>query len=381
MKKNLGKILLLLLLPLALFANAPLATHTLSINKKSAYVKEAVEITFKAVQKDHEDVMFFFLEPKLSDDYKITLLNKATQKVGYHNYITTFTYLLFPLKAGSLKVDFDYTIKTASDDAVAQVYIGSRDNVKWIETVDTIMPTQSIILNIKPLDKDIELVGDFKLKTVLKSSTIDQFSTAQISYRLHGVGYVNKDFSPLQKIANVTVFEDTHDAVFRSTKNGEILEREYLYALSGDDNFNIRKVEIKAYSPRTKSFYTLKANSYPITVTKIDPNTLLDDKESPEAKQFNTRLMINTLIGIVLFIAGFVTAKLSEIVTFKWSKREKKFQDIKASSDAKGLLLIMTRFYNIVSMQGYIDRLEGIAYLQQDKSDFKKIKKEILRDL
>jgi len=381
MKKNLGKIFLLLLLPILLYGQAELATQTLSANKKSAYVKEAIEITFKAVQKDHENVMFFFLEPRLRDDFEITLLNKTTEKVGYHDYITTFTYLLFPLKAERLQVDFDYTIKTASDDAVAQVYIGSRDNVKWIDTVDTVMPTQSITFDIKALPEDIELVGDFKLKSSLQSSTIDQFSTAQIVYTLNGVGYVNKGFSPLKKITNVTAFEDIHDRTFRSTKNGHVLEREYLYALSADDNFTIHKIDIKAYSPRTKSFYTLHGKAYPITVRKIDPNTLLDDKEVPKAEEFDIVWIMDTVMGMVIFIAGFVTAKLSENLSRKWFTREKKFEDIKNSHDAKSLLAVMVRSYNTRTMQPYIDDLEAIVYAKQNSRDFKKIKKNILRHL
>jgi len=381
MKKNLGKLFLLLFLPVLLFGQKELAIHTLSANKETAYVKEAIEITFTAVQKDHEDVMFFFLEPKKSSDFEITLLNKATKKVGYHNYTTTFTYLLFPLEAGKVEVDFDYTIKTASDDAVAQVYIGSRDNVKWIETVDTIMPIQTIAFDIKPLADDIELVGDFKLKTVLKSSTIDQFSTAQIVYTLNGVGYVDKEFAPLKKIPNVTIFEDTHDEAFKSTKNGQVLERAYLYALSGDNDFNIAKLRIKAYSPRTKSFYTLKAEGYPIRVTKIDPDTLLDDKESPESDTFDLAVLLNVVVGFIIYIAGFITAKLSDSLSFRWLRREKKFLDIKASSDAKSLLVVMVHSYNIKAMQAYIEQLEAIVYAKENKSSFKKIKKEILKHL
>ena len=381
MKKNLGRLFLLLLLPFLAFAQSELATHTLKVSKQSAYVKEAVEITFTAVQKDHENVMFFFFEPHKSDDYEITLLNKATKKIGYHNYTTTFTYLLFPLKAGKINVDFDYTIKTASDKAVAQVYIGSRDNVKWIETDDTIMPRQSVLLNIKALPEDIELVGDFKIKSVLKSSTIDQFSTVQVVYTLNGVGYVDKDLSPLRKVENVTVFEDTHDEAFKITKNGQVLEREYLYALSGDDDFVIPAVKIKAYSPRTKKFYTLSVDAYPISVKKLDPSTLLDDKESPTSDTFDLTWLVNVIIGLIIFVSGFITAKLSENISLGWLQREKKFQDIKAAADAKSLLFVMIRTYKTSAMQPYIDRLEAIAYAKENKSSFKQIKKEILKHL
>ena len=381
MKKNLGKLFLLLLLPVLLFGQKELATHTLSANKESAYIKEAVAITFTAVQKDHEDVMFFFLNPKKSDAYDITLLNKATKKIGYHNYTTTFTYLLFPLKEGKIKVDFDYTIKTASDDAVAQVYIGSRDNVKWIDTVDTIMPTQSVILSIKPLAKDIELVGDFKLTAALKNNTIDQFSTAHIVYTLNGVGYVNKTFAPLKKIDKATLFNDTLDRAFKTTKNGQVLEREYIYAISGDDDFTIPKIKIKAYSPRSHTYYTLEELAHDITVSKIDPNTLLDEKEFPKAQSVDFSWLLNAVIALCIFIAGFISAKLSTDIRLPWRINRERFKDIKESKDAKALLIVLLNKYNTIAMQPYVAQLEVIAYKKININNFKKVKKEIIKIL
>ena len=381
MKKNLGKLFLVLLLPLLAFGQSDLATQTLSVSKENAYVKEAVEITFTAVQQDHENVMFFFLEPKQSEEYEIKLLNKATEKVAYHNYTTTFTYLLFPLKSGKLKVDFDYTIKTASDKAVAQVYIGSRDNVKWIETDDTIMPTQSVTLDIGALPADIELVGDFKINKELKNSTIDQFSTVQITYTLNGVGYVNKGFAPLRKVDDVTIFEDTHDEAFKITKNGQVLKREYLYALSADEDFTIAAVKIKAYSPRTKTFYTLEVEAFNIVVSKLDPQTLLDDKESPKQEDLDLSGLINIIIGVFIFIAGFMSAKLSEGLSFKWLKREKQFQDIRSCKNAKCLLTLLLHSYNTPQTALYIERLEKIIYTKESRDTFKKVKKELLKVL
>ena len=108
MKNNLGKLYLLLLFPFFLFANSDLASYTLTSNKKDVVEKEAVEVTFTASQKDHTNTMFFFLEPHKSSDYEIILLDKYTQTVSSHNNLTTFKYLLFPLKAGEIHVDFDF---------------------------------------------------------------------------------------------------------------------------------------------------------------------------------------------------------------------------------------------------------------------------------
>ncbi|MEO1937282.1 MAG: hypothetical protein ABGW85_01470, partial [Sulfurimonas sp.] len=81
MKNIHGRLLLLLLIVSGLYANE-LVDFSLRANKKHPYVKEAVELTFTAEQKDRSDVMFFFLEAKKSPDYKITLLKKEANELA-----------------------------------------------------------------------------------------------------------------------------------------------------------------------------------------------------------------------------------------------------------------------------------------------------------
>jgi len=379
MNKHLGNILLLLILPVILFATNKQAEFSLSTNKTSAYVKEAVEITFVAKQLEHNDVMFFFLEPKKSDDYEIKLLNKKTTELSYHNYTTTFTYLLFPLKEKKISVDFDFTIKVASDEAVAQVFQGSRDNTKWIETIDTDVAITPINIDVKKLAHNVDLVGDFTLSSKLLKNKITEYDAANISYKLLGTGYKNKHLTMLDKIKNTTLFSQHHDAFSIATKDGYKISREYSYAIVAKENFTIPSINIKAYSPKLNKYYTLSADSHNISVEKLDISALTDEKESPTTKMLDKDLLQKILGAVVLFFSGFFTAKYYPYL-LKRRKKKREFQDIKESKDANELILILLNNYKDKGLHSFIDALEIQKYKKSQKS-FNDIKKQLLKEL
>ena len=317
MKKNLGKIILFLLLPFALFGDSNLASFALSANKKDALIKEPIEITFSADQKDHTNSMFFFLEVKKSDAYEVVLLDQVTNKISNHNSSTTFKYLLFPLKSGDINVDFDFTIKVASDGGLAKVYTGGRDNVKWMDTVNSKIEVPTLHLHVSPLSEKVDLVGDFTLDAKLQKSDINQYGSANIRYTLSGAGYNEKSLQMLNKIANVTAFSQVTDIASKATPNGYEIKREYSYALRSKNNFTIPAIEIKAYSPKQNKYYTLKSQSYDIKVSSIDPKTLVDNKEFPPSKSYDFKNLKDIGIALLIFLAGFVSAKIAPSLNFK----------------------------------------------------------------
>ncbi|MBU0631604.1 BatD family protein [bacterium] len=376
MKKNLGKILLFLIFPL--IVSADLATYSLTSNKKDVYTKEAVEITFTALQKDHTDEMFFFLEPKKSDKYEIALLDTNTKKISYHNQTTSFKYLLFPLKEGEIDVEFDFTIKVASDDAVAQIYTGGRNNVKWIDTTDTKVKIKPLRLHVKPLKEDVQLVGDFSITSNIQSTNVNSYGSANIRYTLSGVGYNEKEFDLLKKIDDVTIFSEVSDDILKNKSEGSEIKREFSYALVAKKDFTIPSLIIKAYSPKYNRYYTLKTESYDIKVSSIDPSTLVDDKEFPQEKDYDFTTLKDIFIASLIFLAGFVTAKLSSDIRFKKSAKKQKFKDIKDAKTAKELILVLLQNYKESHLIKYIDELEAAQYKHSGRS-FKEIKNEILK--
>jgi hypothetical protein len=373
MKNTLGKLLIFIYLGCVALASS-LATYKLTASKENPKIKEAVEIKFVAHQKDHEDVMFFFLEPKKSQNYKIVLLKKESKELAYHDKKTTFTFLVFALKSGDIKVEFDFTIKVASDEAVAQVYRGSRDNVKWIETQNTKIKLNPLILKVQNLKSHVALIGDFKLSSTIKDTNISAYKSTNITYHLEGVGYDEIEINPIQSIKDVKIFSQITKHYNKATKDGYEIQREFNYALIAEKSFQIKPKEIKCYSPKTDTYYTLKTKPYNINVSKLDTSTLIDNDDFPKQKDYFEPLK-KFFIYIVIFLAGFLSARF---IPTKKGKKKEKFLDIKDAQNAKELLYILMHSYPQHNLKDFSKKLEEIVYAKADKSEFIKIKKEIL---
>jgi hypothetical protein len=379
MKNSLGKILFLILLEVVALAKIDLASYSLHANKTAVHLKEAVEIKFEATQQDHSNVMFFFLEAKDSNNYKIVLLQKKEKDLSYHNKKTTFTYLLFPLKSGEIKVDFNLTIKLASDEAVAQVYRGGRNNVKWIETTNTTIDLKPLVLQVETLDGDTELVGEFTIVSKMKDDHIKAYESANITYYLEGTGYDEITIDPIGKIDGVTVFTDVTQDINKATKEGYQIQREYDYALVSDKDFSIKGKEIKCYSTKHQNYYTIKIPPYNIRVDKLDNSNLLDNEDYPnESYDFDN--IKNLFIYAIIFLSGFISAKFIP-TTLKISRKKEKFSDIKNSKTPKELLLILMDNYRNYHLEKTYSEIESLLYGAKHEKSFKTIKKELLESL
>ena len=377
MKKNLGKIILLFLVMQTVAVAQQLVEYNVHASKTDAFVKEPIEITFKVRQKDHTNVMFFFVQAKKSPDYKITLLTRELDDEKHHNSSAIFKYILFPLKAKKISVLFDFTVKSSSDGSVAHAYVTDHDESSGIEGKMSHIKTKPLTLNIKPLAHSVDLVGDFKLRSTIDTKEINQYENVNLHYRLFGSGFVHK-INLLDKIKNVNLFSDIQEEPLKLTKDGFILNRDYIYSLSAAHNFSIPQIVLQAYSPKRDHYYSLTTPSYKIKVNKMDITKILDKEESPETQEIiNTEKVKQFLIYIFIFVSGYLVALLSQ----KRYKRDKeiKFQDIKESKNPKELIMILLNNYNKrEDIHNFISELEEVAYGDK-KEAFKDIKKSILK--
>jgi len=380
MKKNLGKILLLFFTLFTYLNAKDLASYKLTADKTTVYEKEAFTITFEAYQKDHTDNMMFLLKPKKSDEYKIILLNKKIDDKKYHSSHTSFTYLLFALKANTISVDFDFTIQTASDKAIANSYVDDHDDSIAIQTYNTNMKIKPLEIKVKKLQKDVDLVGDFHLSENIQTTKINQYESLNIIYTLEGKGYEDKNFKLINNIQNVTIFSERNDLSSKLTKDGEKIKREYIYALSAKEDFTIPKLGIEAYSPKTGKYYRLTTPKHHIQVTKVDISKLVDNEEYPQTKELiNIDKLKQFFIYIIIFISGYLSAKFQSI-NLKKKTISKEFIAVKNTKTPKELLFILVNFHQEHKFSKEFKILEDIVY-NDAVDNFKKIKHKILKGL
>ena len=380
MKKSLGRVAFILFI-FFIYADANnLASYSISANKTEVYEKEAITITFSAIQQDHTDNMMFSLKPKKSDDYKIILLNKKIDDKKYHNSHTSFKYLLFPMKAKKISIDFDFIIRTASDKTVAQSYVDDHDGSIGIQTSNKKVKIKPLEIKVKKLKQHVDLVGDFSLKESVQQTQINQYESLNIVYTLLGEGFGGSNIQLIKNIKNTTIFSEINNVYLKPTQNGYKIKKEYIYALSAKDNFMIPQVTLQAYSPKRGKYYKLTTPNHQITVTKIDASKLLDNEEYPTSKDF---IKIDTIkqlfIYILIFVSGFFSAKFQSF-NFNGRIDTKEFKEIKKTKNPKELLFALVNNNKESKFTKEVKMLEDMIY-NNATHNFIKIKNRILKGL
>jgi len=371
MKKLLGSLFVFFTLYLSA---SDLCDYSFKVSNNTPFVKESVEIVFEAVQKDKSRVMFFELKPKESEDLELHLLEKTDMKKSYHDNRVRYRYILYPLKSREIELGFDFKVQEASDEAVEKFYTGNRDVINPMATDDTDIELKPLVFHVKTLEKKVDFVGDFQLDVQLDKKEIDAYEQLNITYKLKGKGKaeVKKDILP--KIDGVDKFLEFSGDVKSFIKGGEVV---YRYALLSDKDFMIPEVKIECFSPKKQKYYTLKVPAQNIKVSSTKAVNLLDEEDSYPTTAFDYSKMLSYINGFLLFIAGFIVAKLDfmRYLKRKEPKLDPIVQKIKKAKDEKELLQVLLSSHD-TAYKPYIKELEESIY-EEKKCDFSKLKDEL----
>ncbi len=367
MKKTLGS--LILFLSVSLFGSS-LVDYNFKVSNHNPFIKEAVEIEFTALQVDKSSVMFFELMPHVSKDFELHLLEKTDSKKSYHESKTTYRYILYPLKNGKIKLDFDFKVLEASDAAVEKFYTGNRDVINPMATKDTDIEMKSLIFDVKKVRDDISLIGDYRLDIDVGETDVSSFEQLNISYTLHGEGYPSKLQMLLPEIKGVEQFLE-----LERQKNGKDI---FHYAFFSESDFVVPSVEIACFSPKKQKYYTLKISTQNIKVSSMDAKNLLDQKDSYPTIAFDWGSLLPYLNGFLLMLSGFIIAKLDLIQYLKKSQKQHDpmQQKIKDAKDEKSLLRVLLSSHEN-RYKPFINELEESIYSNK-KCDLNKIKALLL---
>ncbi len=385
MKNIHGNILLLIALLTSLSLQAKeheFCSYSIESSAKELYVNEALHVHFKSRQKIHDEVMFFDLKPKKSDDYDIVLLNEKRHEFNYHDAKKTFDFLVTPKKAGSINIVFDFQVRRASDEGVAQAYTGSRDNVKSIPTVNTHIDTPTVSLHVKPHTKNIQAVGDFSLSMKLDKSESNSYDALNVVYTLDGTGYLDETFEPIKSIDNTSIFKGKKERPTRLSKEGYIYHKEWSYAIVASNNYTLDSIHLNYFNPKTQSYKSSITEAKNITIKQLDISTLIDDKEAP-ISTIEFKNYVHYLYYILFFVAGFLGAKLQEYLPEKFKRSESELccQSIKKSSTPQDTLKAIMPFMNQVDIKNEVSELESAVYSNTHKINLQKIKTSIISKL
>ena len=357
-------------------------TSQFTLSSKTPYAKEAVIMKLDLVQTDHSKVILFKFRPKKSDDYEFHRLDMKEED-AYHAAKVHYTYLIYPKRAGEINIRFDLIEMVTTDDKVAYSFSGDRDNVRGLNKTDIPIKLPPLKLKVKPLPKGTLLVGNFKLEYKIKKDHADSFEPIPLTITIRGTGYPPILPNIIPKKREFTLFSEKPIVHSSRSIKGTNSSVTYPYALSGKESFDLPKITIKAFDPRSEKPYELVIPKKHFKIRQPDISTLVDKKDSPKPMQSDWN-WLGTLLGyLVAFAAGFISANF-----IKWNRFSKELhhleerssfaKEVDAAEDAKTLMALLMAT-DSGKYSNTIERLEKHLYGKGHIS-LGKIKKELTED-
>lgn len=381
-KQNLGKVgLSLLLMSSISLLDASNFSYASKVNNKTPYVKEAIILTFNVKQTNPNIVLLFDFDVKKSKHYSSQRID-IKEIDAYHAAEIQYTYLLYPLTSGSLDIEFTLIQKVTTDESIAYSFSGDRDNVKTLETQNTIMNVSTLKLNVQPLPLGTEIVGDFNLDYKLDALLAKAYEPLGFQVILKGLGYPPLLSSLLPSDTNITTFSEDPLVTSTSTYNGTQSTVIYPMAFSHDKNFTLEPITINAFNPKTKKTYTLNIPKQHFNITTVNEDNLVDTLDFPKNAVIDWSWIQTFITYLIVFLAGYLSAlfytKKSPVLLYT-KQPNPLAQKIKESATQKHLLQLLLS-QDTKKFSHCIEKLESSLY-KNEPINLKTLKKEALETL
>ena len=334
MRKNLGNfmIIFLLLFNLNLFASS--YEWSASVDKKTAFVNEAILLTYVCKFSDRSELYSIDFNPVVNNEnYTIKLLSEKEQIIDGKR-VNSFEYIAYVKRAGKMVFDFDMVMKKTNKESIENTVLG-RDNEQYEEFTSIYLKQKSLYVDIKPTDAN--LVGNFELEVIEGKESVKAYEPYSLEFIIKGTGNFQKLKPIMFEIDGVKVF--SQKVILKSSlkEDGEHGVWSQKFAFVSDKSFVIPKVEFEYFNIDNASTMVLRFNEVHVEVTPAYKKTELLD-EGLKGFEFK----FEYLYYLLTFILGFIIAKISFKKEKKLQTKKELFcQRVKSSKTMKELSLLL----------------------------------------
>lgn len=367
MKKNLGRIFLVILFFLHVDIFASTYEWSAVANKKSAFVNEAIHLKYICEFSDRGELYFIEFNPITeNENYSIKLLSEA-QAIVDGKRVNSYEFVAFVKKAKKIDFKFDVMMKLTTRKSIENTVIG-RDNMK--KEYFTFENIKQKVLTVDVLDAKSDLVGNFTLETKYNQNIVKAHEPFHFDLSIKGVGNF-QDFIPISvKIDGVKIVSEKPSVKSVLTKDGYSGTYRQKFALIGERDFVIPAISIEYFELSSKSVKKLEAKQVEVKVSGgYKKNELLDSNELSILK-FKKEYLYFSLS----FVAGFLISKIKFRRKKKISTtREKLKKDITSAKTVDEIMFILA-LQNKKEFSEIVRNIEN-----SDTVSLKKIKKSLLQ--
>ena len=292
-------------------------TYTITSSKKKVYLHEPLLLTVDFNQTNTKKVLLFQFAIKKDAGYRVKPLfaqhDDTLHHAKHHNL-----YVIYPLQTGKIDIRFSFVKRVTNDEKVRYFSSGDRDDFKKLETIDFPIEIPPVTLQVKPLPKHTQIVGDYHLEYHIDTHRAKAYAPLAMHVTLKGKGYPPQPTHIIPKSSNYTLFSETPEIKTTPTDKGFITTAHYLFALSAKKSFTLPAMILHGFNPQTEKPYTLEIPQQNFTIAPIDTSKLLDKTDTPLPMHQTFAWVQNLWIYLVIFMTGYLSATV-----LKWQRKKK----------------------------------------------------------
>jgi hypothetical protein len=333
MKSNLGKLIISLILVFTSL-NAQEYKWSASINKKNAYVGEAVHLHYRCKFNLIDELHVIEFNPVGKyKDFDIYLLSES-EKIIDSKRVNDFEFVAFLKNSGKIEFNFDVLMKKTNQDSIDNTVLG-RDNAEFAQFSKRLIKQEK--LSIEVLPNDTKLVGDFKFKVKKDKPVVNAYEPYHFELIIEGVGNLNKLEAQDVNIQDAKVFTTEPKEDYILTKNGYKGVWSQKFAVVSNNDFEFSKIEYEYFSSKSGSVENYVVEPFKVQVKELYKRKGLIDKTDNKKEFFKAEYLYYFLI----FLTGFVVGKIKFQKT-KIKKVDEEFSDkVKKCKNIDELLVLL----------------------------------------
>jgi hypothetical protein len=274
----------------------------MSSSKKELVVGESFIVKVELIEPinlSSQDLNYF--PPKFSG-FKFQPIGDGKIEESSDSVIRTIEYLVTPTKSGTLTITPARAKVSIALAAQGQSPFGFFGNdIEWKK-----LTTNKLTFNVKEIPKKVDLVGKFKIETIISTQKAKANKPYDYTIKITGLGDLDDYEAPKINIDNITIYNEDAEIKHIMTKGVVVTSYSKKYTFLSDKDFTIPAIKIKVYNPERKKVYTLKSKEVNVKIKKINSissilsssNTTKKDstttKEQPKVKTANVSTTLNS---------------------------------------------------------------------------------------
>lgn len=358
----------------------------ISLNKTSLYTGEdaILNMRFK-YKKDLQISDLGFNMPVFNDIWskKIDEKNKSYEENGF--VVQELNFLISPQKAGHLRIDpIKIEAKVIDENAFTYSLFSQTAKLEKIYS-------NSLNLDVKPLPKGINLVGDFSIKTSVSKYEINEGDSLSFKVEIDGTGNLDDMEDIKLNIKDATIFEDKPKIQTKIVSDKYTGSYKKSFSIIANKDFEIPQIQLKYFDKATQKVVIKNTPSYKIKVKNVKKQESFTGLEKAQVKKqvevVKEKIVYKTSLNkmILSFVLGIFLTIISFALYFyiKAKKNSKQKDDlpliklVKKSKNENEMMKILLPYI------GYNKNLDELIFkLEKDKSiDLKITKNEIIKIL